>query len=83
MEQSPVHEIVNPAAGLETRVQLDQRLGPEYLGLQAFLDELVDPPVPDLDEASNVLCVVLDNGSRKRKTSIEGLSVVGDDLHGR
>ena len=36
VQQSPVHEVVNPATGFEAGVQLDQRLRPENFVSQAF-----------------------------------------------
>src|SRR5271157_4579759 len=77
VQQSPVNEIVDPATGFEAGVQLDQRLGPENFVSQAFLNELIDSSIANLDETTNVAGVVLDHAI----TQIE--DVHRRDIHSR
>jgi hypothetical protein len=49
-----VGQLVDPAAGLERGVELEQRLGPEQLGVEFLLDPAADRRVADLDEAADV-----------------------------
>ena len=51
--------------------------------LNVGFDEVVNPSVPDLDKAPNVLCVVLDNGIAQAEDVHRGHSEVGDNLYAR
>ena len=48
------NQIIDRAAGLERRVQLQQRLWPEPLGSEVAVNKLPDATVADLDEAAGI-----------------------------
>ena len=54
VEDALVDQLVDRAAGLERRVELDQRLGPEQTRVEFRLHLGVDHRVADLDEAADV-----------------------------
>jgi hypothetical protein len=58
MEHAVCHELVDPFAGQEGGIQLDDRLRPEQTGVELVLYELVDATVADRDEAARVVGVV-------------------------
>ena len=60
VEQPVGDELVDGAARLERRVQLDDRVRPEQPVLQLPIDVLGDPLVADDDEAARVVRVVVD-----------------------
>ena len=61
MENAFSDEIVNRCARLEGRVELDERLGPQYPCPQLLVHEGVQPGLADLDEAARVGRIVLDH----------------------
>ncbi len=54
------YEVVDPATGLESRVEADTRLGPEAAVVEVALDVVLDPLVPQREEAGDVAAVVVD-----------------------
>lgn len=54
------HQIIGRAAGLERRVQLQQRLRPEPLPREVAVYKLPDARVADLDEAAGIVPIVRD-----------------------
>jgi hypothetical protein len=58
MEHAVCHELVDPFAGQEGGIQLDDRLRPEQTGVELVLYELVNATVADRDEAARVVGVV-------------------------
>ena len=67
MQDAFVDQLVDGSAGLERRVELNERLGPEQSGIEFFLDLRVDPGIPDLDEAADVVGVGVDEFAPKIK----------------
>ena len=65
-------QIVDRATRAERRVQLEQRLRPEPLGVEDAVDEPADARVTDLDEAAGVVPVVGDQAAPQIK-----------DVHGK
>lgn len=68
MQEAFAGEPVDRAPGLEGRVELDQRIGPEDSGLELGADVAADPLVPDRDEALDVRPVVPTRLSRRLNT---------------
>lgn len=60
MEDALRHQAVHRIARLKDRIQLNQRIWPQQSGVQFLLNPLVDLPVTDLYEASDVRRVVID-----------------------
>src|SRR5207247_370555 len=60
MQNAVRDQFVDPVTGLERRVYLDQRLGPEQAVTERALDVIADPRIRDLKEAPRVRGVVLD-----------------------
>ncbi len=54
---------------LERRVQLDERVRPEIARLEVLLDEATRGPVPNTQEALNVLRVIANDRVPQLKTS--------------
>ena len=54
------NQIIDRAAGLERRVQLQQRLWPKPLGSEVAVNKLPDATVADLDEAAGIVPIVRD-----------------------
>ena len=59
-QDSLLDQLVDRAAGAERRIELQQRLRPEPLVVEVFVDERLNPRVPDLDEAARIALVVID-----------------------
>src|ERR1700733_11766003 len=54
------NQTVYRIARLKGRIQLNQRIGPEQPGFQPLLNPLIDLPVSNVYEASDVRLVVID-----------------------
>ena len=48
------NEFFDPFAGLKSRVELDERIGPEQAFCQAFIDLFTDDRIPEVDETPDV-----------------------------
>ncbi len=61
VEQALVNEVLKRLAGLKVGIELDQRVGPQAAALELPVDERIDPPVPDRDEAPDIGAVLADD----------------------
>ena len=64
------NQIIDRGAGLERRVQLQQRLRPEPLSSEVAVNKLPDATVADLDEAAGIVPIVRDQTVPEIKTSM-------------
>jgi hypothetical protein len=65
LEEPVADGVADIAAGLERRVELDDRLGPEESFPQLLLDVRINPGVADVDEAAREVRVVIDEALAK------------------
>jgi len=67
MQYAPLYEVIDRSTGLERRIQLEKRLGPQRTAIQSVLHKLGGAGVPNLDEAVRVARVVGDQAVSKIK----------------
>jgi hypothetical protein len=77
MEGAVGDQFVDGAAGLESGVELQERLGPERAVVERVFDPAFDPLVGDFDEAAGVVGVVVDEPLTEIKDVHSELRVLG------
>jgi hypothetical protein len=60
MQNASVHQFVNGLTSLKGRIELNERLRPQNLGVELLADEGPDARVENLDEAACIGRVVVD-----------------------
>jgi hypothetical protein len=67
MEHTRADELVDPAARLERRVELDERLRPEVVGVEVPIDKRAGVRLLDRDEPADVPTVLFDQPLAERE----------------
>lgn len=60
-------QVINPGAGSERRVQLDQRLGPEQTSVDGIIHPRANARVADLEETADIGVIVLNQAGAQVK----------------
>jgi hypothetical protein len=75
-------QFVDRLAGLEGRVELDERLGPQHSLIELAIDELSESRLADVDEAAGVAGVVVNKLSAEAENIQRNGSIAHRDVLG-